>query len=231
MKGSEVKKIVLKDIEPFFIGNGYKKVEMYEPSPAFIKKDMGFITEVGFHFISDGDVGFSKMQLSIDAVEDIIIEIGIPNHTLEEYKAKELAFLITIKDTKTQHPNQIGNYVKVETEKDALEYAEWVINYIQNTGLPFAEYYSHLPNVLSEMNRLEAEGKYWNGIRGSGGILNGGSDSFFRGLIISKLCNDPDFSRKLKMMDEKFYERNDKWLPYYEKLKARLEYLQPMYNV
>jgi hypothetical protein len=93
--------------------------------------------------------------------------------------------------------------------------------------LEFTEYYSHLPNVLAEMNRLEAEGKYWNG------ILGGLADYLFRGLIISKLCNDDDFERKVQYCDEKLNSRPSLaiWLPYYEKLKARLQNLQPMYNV
>jgi hypothetical protein len=75
------------------------------------------------------------------------------------------------------------------------------------------------------MNRLEREGKYW------AEILTGWPD-FFRGLIISKLCNDTDFERKQNLMDEKFnIPKLKKQLPYYEKLKRRLKTLKPIYNI
>jgi hypothetical protein len=153
MKGTEVKKIVVDMIKPYLISNGFELIEAYKPSPSFIHKSAGYVSEVGFHFISYGNVGFSKMQVSVDAIEDIILDIGIPNNSLEVYKVKETEFLTTLRDTQTVVPKQSGLYVEIETERDALAFADWILVYLKNTGLPFTEHYSHLPNVLAEMTR------------------------------------------------------------------------------
>ena len=65
------------------------------------------------------------------------------------------------------------------------------------------------------------------------GILSGSLDAEFRGLIISKLCNDPNFGEKLEECDRVFAEvRYQIWLPYYEKLKAEvLPTIEPQYNI
>lgn len=227
MKGSEIKKIVLNKIQPYLTEQGYKKIESYAPSPAFIKKTDNHVSEIGFHFVSTTSVGFSRMQLSIHAVEDIIMEIGIPNHTFENFKSKDTEFLVTLKDTVTPIPNLLGIYVDIKNEAQALNYADWVLDYVKTNGSSFATQYSYLPNVLAEMNRLESEGKYWNE------ILGGLADYLFRGLIISKLCNDFDFEKKVQYCDEKLNSRPNLavWLPYYEQLKERLKELQPLYNV
>ena len=70
---------------------------------------------------------------------------------------------------------------------------------------------------LRNRDALENEGKYWHE------ILGGGPEFFFRGLLISKFCNDPDFKRKIDYVDELFYPNVSKeWIPYYEALKKRL---------
>ena len=52
-------------------------------------------------------------------------------------------------------------------------------------------------------------------------------------MIISKLCNDPNFDEKLEECDRVFAEvRYQIWLPYYEKLKAEvLPTIEPKYNI
>ncbi len=94
-------------------------------------------------------------------------------------------------------------------------------------GLPFIEHYSYLPNVLTEMNRLEKEGKYWHE------ILGGRLEHVFRGLIISKLCNDYDYERKFKRWEEIICgnSKYEKWYPYLKKLKEKLATLKPIYNL
>ena len=75
------------------------------------------------------------------------------------------------------------------------------------------------------MDELQAEGKYWSE------ILSGCEDNLFRGLIISKLCNDKNYNKKIEYVDSIFYESPDEWIPYYEKLKERLKSVEPIYNV
>ena len=80
------------------------------------------------------------------------------------------------------------------------------------------------------MDELTAQGKTWQ--NRENGILSGSLDAEFRGLIISKLCNDIGFDDKISMCDEIFSREQYKdWLPYYEKLKERLKSVEPIYNV
>jgi hypothetical protein len=221
----EIRKILFEQLNPIFNSLGFILIDKGQ-DPRFIKKDSGKVIYCFFNF-HRGGVSFSPISVSINSIEDIILEIGFPHNDLAIFKKKDKYYLETFHDKHTMIPNEKNSVVSIDNKSDIKELGDWVINYIQNTGLPFAEYYSHLPNVLSEMNRLEAEGKYWNG------ILGGLADYLFRGLIISKLCNDDDFERKVQYCDEKLNSRPSLaiWLPYYEKLKARLQNLQPMYNV
>ena len=74
------------------------------------------------------------------------------------------------------------------------------------------------------MDRLEAEGLYWKE------ILSGGPDYLFRGVIISKLCNDPQYDQKLSFVDSLMQDL-DEWQPYWEKLKAVLHTIEPKYSL
>ena len=80
------------------------------------------------------------------------------------------------------------------------------------------------------MDELTAQGKTWQNMEN--GILSGSLDAEFRGLIIAKLCNDPNFQKKVEMCDTVFNEScYEEWLPYYEKLKEHLKSVEPIYNV
>ena len=80
------------------------------------------------------------------------------------------------------------------------------------------------------MDELTAQGKTWQ--NRENGILSGSLDAEFRGLIIAKLCNDPNFQKKVEMCDTVFNESGyEDWLPYYEKLKEHLKSVEPIYNV
>ncbi|MCX2744393.1 hypothetical protein OO013_10975 [Mangrovivirga sp. M17] len=55
-------------------------------------------------------------------------------------------------------------------------------------------------------------------------------EAYFRGLIISKLCNDPNYNQKFRKV-EAIFDEPDEWLPYWEKLKAVLPTIEPKYNL
>ncbi len=67
------------------------------------------------------------------------------------------------------------------------------------------------------------------------GILAGTLDAFFRGLIIAKLCNDPEsnFESKVRFCEKYLYDgTNNEGLLYYEKLKTEvLPTIKPKYNL
>ena len=56
--------------------------------------------------------------------------------------------------------------------------------------------------------------------------------SYLPNILIAKLCNDPNFQKKVEMCDTVFNESGyEDWLPYYEKLKEHLKSVEPIYNV
>jgi hypothetical protein len=225
MERKEVRNKLFQQLTPSLTTLGFTLIDKGQ-DPRYIKKDDEKIFYNFFNFHYAG-VFFAPISISIHIVEDIILEIGLPNNSLISYIKKDKYFLDTVQFKKDKMPVVLQDDFPISSDKDINELATWIIDYIGTTGLPFAEYYSYLPNVLTEMNRLEAEGKYWNG------ILGGLADYLFRGLIISKLCNDVDFNRKVVYCDGMLNSRPslNEWLPYYERLKERLAYLQPLYNV
>ena len=119
----------------------------------------------------------------------------------------------------------------IDTEEEVEEFCNWYLGYINGEGADFVQHYSYLPNVLKRMDELVEAGLTWQ--YPHKGILSGTLDAELRGLIISKLCNDPNFFHKLEECDLVFSEeRYKKWLPYYEKLKAEvLPTIEPKYNL
>ena len=81
------------------------------------------------------------------------------------------------------------------------------------------------------MDELEAQGLPWQ--HPKEGILSGSLDGDFRGLIISKLCNDPHFEHKVAKIEREFHEdESDKpWWPYLDRLKEILPTIEPKYNI
>jgi hypothetical protein len=161
------------------------------------------------------------------AIEDIIIEIGLPNYDLSSYQSRQNYFFtfrnnqINLTFNTEEHP--------VETEQDCLDYCQSIIYYMETKGKDFVEKYSYLPNILKE---LDEDTK--NGINWSYGVLNGITAPFFKGLIISKMCNDPKLHQKIELVDNIYYPLEHKlldFIPYYEKLKERLKSIEPIYNI
>jgi hypothetical protein len=217
------KKIILDRLIPLSREYGYEYKQI-DGMPYFRQIHSEYVLNSSIYWFRHRQHAFGY-TLSITAVEDIIMDIGTPVNDFSSHRKREL-YLDTLGDL---HGLSLRRTIEVQTEYDAIAFADYVSGLLTGRMLEFSDYYSHLPNVLAEMNRLEAEGKYWKEIIGSNG-----PEWFWRGLIISKLCNDIDFEKKLKWVDSIYYDAQyslDEWLPYYEKLKVRLQDLQPMYNV
>lgn len=172
------------------------------------------------NFKSYGAIAISELHISIDEIESVIKEVGLPN---SEIVFKNNTVLSTIKHNKFL-PNGDRYEWKILDQADLLFFKNWLLNYLNTKGFEFVEHYSFLPNVLAKMNQLIEEGKYW------GEILSGSDDNLFRGLIISKLCNDNHFDKKMEYVEKIFKENPDEWLPYFEKLKEKLKTIEPKYN-
>ncbi|MBO3099448.1 hypothetical protein [Gelidibacter pelagius] len=195
--------------------------------PRFISKIENGVVYIYFNFDNSGSIYSSGLLTSLNEIEEIIIETGTPNLNIETPNNKDYYFINTLKDKSFEIIfNEKYRHYSFKSETEMQEFSEWLISYINTKGFAFVEHYSFLPNVLAKMNQLMDDGTYWNG------ILSGLADYLFRGLIISKLCNDPDFNNKITYCDKKLSSRESlsEWLPYYEKLKHKLSTLEPKYN-
>jgi len=154
------------------------------------------------------------------------MRIGHPNVDFSEDIRKRDFSQSTLFDREKQVEYNLDEYPIITTER-AEKYAGAIIKYMEKYGWTFFQQYSYLPNVLIKMNQLESEGKYW------ATILSGQADYFLRGLLIAKLCNDPQFKEKLSYVDNIFFDPKNNleiWLPYYNRFKERLFTIKPKYD-
>ena len=214
----EKKEYVFKKLDEILKPQGYKGIKT-GGDPCYIINKENYRCKFYLNFSDMGDLYFSKYNMSIKQVESIVEEISSPNDT--SHLDKERYISPTILDTSKNS----YLYKIIETQKELEDFTNWVIDYLEKEGKHFIETYSYLPNILKKMDELLAEGKYWSE------ILSGCEDNLFRGLIISKLCNDKNYNKKIEYVDSIFYESPDDWIPYYEKLKERLKSVEPIYNV
>ena len=214
----EKKEYVFKKLDEVLKPQGYKGIKT-GGDPCYIINKENYRCKFYLNFSDMGDLYFSKYSMSIRQVESIVEEISSPNDT--SHLDKERYISPTILDTSKNS----YLYKIIQTQKELEDFTNWVIDYLEKEGKHFIETYSYLPNILKKMDELQAEGKYWSE------ILSGSEDNLFRGLIISKLCNDKNYNKKIEYIDSIFYESPDEWISYYEKLKERLKSVEPIYNV
>ena len=226
----EKKEYVFKKLDEVLKPQGYYLIKT-GLDPLYVLKENNYIVNVGFNFKDMGQIAFSKIFISIKCVEEIIFEIKKPNQDYSFIDNKKY-FLLTVFDGETKMPDGYyrGIGYDINSQEDLVFFTEWILNYLKTDGQKFIETYSYLPNILKKMDELTAQGKTWQ--NRENGILSGSLDAEFRGLIIAKLCNDPNFQKKVEMCDTVFNEScYEEWLPYYEKLKERLKSVESIYNV
>ena len=219
----EKKEYVFKKLDEILKPQGYKGIKT-GGDPCYIINKENYRCKFYLNFSDMGDLYFSKYSMSIKQVESIVEEISSPNDT--SHLDKERYISPTILDTSKNS----YLYKIIQTQKELEDFTNWVIDYLEKEGKHFIETYSYLPNILKKMDELTAQGKTWQNMEN--GILSGSLDAQFRGLIISKLCNDIGFDDKISMCNEIFSREQYKdRLPYYEKLKEHLKSVEPIYNV
>jgi hypothetical protein len=155
---------------------------------------------------------------------DHYIEIGMPGANLADYKQGKDQLFTVRERTPTPLPQAAYHFIK--SENDAINFAKAVITYLEVKGWDFAQRYNDLESVLIQMDQLLQEGRYWSE------IINGGPEFFFRGLIVSRLCNDKDFDSKISYVDGIFFDEAYSladWIPYYELLKQKLAITESMF--
>ena len=223
MLKSERKKIVFKEFDLYFNPLGYKGIKT-GGDPTYVLKTKDFVVTFFMNFLDVGGIDISGIRMSILEVENHIINLFGKQYISDKYFYDEKRyFLDTISDKKRL--DKFSN-VELKTEIEVLDFVQWYINYFEKEGKHFIETYSYLPNILKKMDELVDIGGYWSD------LLTGGVPHLFKGLIISKLCNDPNFYNKIIFVDNIFATEDiSEYLPYYEKLKERLKSVEPIYNV
>ena len=223
MLKSERKKIVFKEFDLYFNPLGYKGIKT-GGDPTYVLKTKNFVVTFFMNFLDVGGIDISGIRMSILEVENHIINLFGKQDISDKYFYDEKRyFLDTISDKKRL--DKFSN-VELKTEIEVLDFVQWYINYFEKEGKHFIETYSYLPNILKKMDELVDTGGYWSD------LLTGGVPHLFKGLIISKLCNDPNFYNKIIFVDNIFATEDiSEYLPYYEKLKERLKSVEPIYNV
>lgn len=223
MLKSERKKIVFKEFDLYFNPLGYKGIKT-GGDPTYVLKTKDFVVTFFMNFLDVGGIDISGIRMSILEVENHIINLFGKQYISDKYFYDEKRyFLDTISDKKRL--DKFSN-VELKTELEVLDFVQWYINYFEKEGKHFIETYSYLPNILKKMDELVDTGGYWSD------LLTGGVPHLFKGLIISKLCNDPNFYNKIIFVDNIFATEDiSEYLPYYEKLKERLKSVEPIYNV
>ena len=233
MLGSEIKKIVFKRLDAELKPLGWKAYKSgYNPTYVLDCKFYKVSFYMGF---SVGKVGFSYISMKINEIELYVSEcIGntevIPGNGM--IIDDKTVFRKTL-DEKT-FLNKYNDYV-IETEDDVNMVVDYFLDYLFGTAKKFVETYLYLPNVVRKIEDFIPEKISWN--YNDDTELFGMYDGYFRGLIISKLCNDPKFEEKFKYVDTRFTSDRDasfwggNFSSDYEKLKQLLPTIEPKYSM
>ena len=226
MLKSERKKLTLERIDAVLKPRGYK-ARIADGIRYYLPQD-GVTTAWAIVFLNLGWINSREAMVTHDEVELILQRVEDEKYPFPWQKHRGTILTPTL-----EHSTFVDEYdtVDMDTEEQIEDYCNWYLGYINGEGADFVQHYSYLPNVLKRMDELVEAGLTWQ--YPHKGILSGTLDAELRGLIISKLCNDPNFFHKLEECDLVFSEeRYKKWLPYYEKLKAEvLPTIEPKYNI
>lgn len=225
--GKILEQILKENLINYFSSFGFEYYHHYENT--YFRKNLGlcqYIIEIQSKSFSIG--GYNELGITYWDIEKIVSEVGLPGYDMEIY-LKWLPFKKTIIDKKFTQTILGSETNSIISEEDCVIFSKNIIDYMENEGKKFFMNYSFLPNILEEMNNNQKESIYW-----SHGILKGTSEPFMSGLIISKLCNDPDYENKFEYVTNLYSAPENNltaYLPYLEKLRERLKTVEPIYYV
>ena len=216
----ERKKIVFDILTPYYTPKGFKKY-LTGGDPGYVFYKDNYAISFFFNFPQYGNITPGRnLDVTFYEVEDYILKIQFPNTNLESYQDKKRNHIATI------HSKIKGGHRDViYTPEQAEQVAYDQIASFETEGKAFLDKYPSIVEVFFEMKRLRREEKYWHE------ILSGGGEHLFRGLIICKLCNDPEYDKEFEWVSQLINEDDMlDWQPYWEQYQELLASLEPKYN-
>ena len=238
MLKAEIKKIILTRLDEVLKPLGY--IRRVTDGIRYLKATDQYIDSFCLIPLSDAieGTGFYREHIEVaNILFEVARNIQKPYIYIDEFR--KIKFIFTICDYSVSSDwgyygedsfdLKRGNWGGIDAPEAANAYLDWYISYLLGEGLEFLNYYSYLPNVLKKMDELDKTNTYWG--KEEVGILPWGAADFI-GLVISKLCNDPKYEKKLERFNA-YYSKgeNEEDLPAFEKLKEILERVEPRYNV
>nr|MCR4701329.1 hypothetical protein [Bacteroidaceae bacterium] len=235
MLKSEKKKIIFRRLDAVLKPLGWKsyKTGTY---PIYVLETDTYKLSFGIGLYDLGYIQFSNISVAIKEIEPYISEcIGDTVLSPNPHKGWIIDNKTIFRKTIEEHCDiSKYDYYVVETEDDVNMVVDYFLDYLFGTAKKFVEIYLYLPNIVRKMEELDNANISW--IHYEKGLLFCSFDGYFRGLIISKLCNDPLFHDKVKVVEYWLYEHKEAYLhkcfiPYYEKLKQLLPTIEPKYSM
>ena len=232
MLKNEMKKIVFNRLDEVLKPLGWKAYKSgYNPAYVLDTEQYKIIFDMCFE---GGKITFFRIEMAIKEIETYISEcigdtellpgggIIIDNKTVFRTTVVDKTYLEKCHES------------VIETVDDVNMIVDYFLDYLFGAAKKFVETYLYLPNIVRKMEELDNANISW--IHYEKGLLFCSFDGYFRGLIISKLCNDPLFQDKVKLVEYRLYEHKEAYLykrfiPYYEKLKQLLPTIEPKYSM
>ena len=233
MLKSEKRKIIYKRLDAELKPLGWKSHKSAD-YPTYVFETDVYKLSFGIGLYDLGYIQFSNISVVVKEIEPYISEcIGdeevVPSGRRIDNK---IIFRKTIED----HSDITKYYYHVaDTEDDVNMVVDFFLGYLFDAAKMFVETYLYLPNVVRKIEDFIPEKISWN--YNDDTVLSGMYDGYFRGLIISKLCNDPKFEEKFKYVDTRFTSDRDasfwggNFSSDYEKLKQILPTIEPKYSM
>ena len=227
-----MKKIVFKRLDEVLKPLGWKAYKSgYNPAYVLDTEQYKIIFDMCFE---GGKITFFRIEMAIKEIETYISEcigdtellpgggIIIDNKTVFRTTVVDKTYLEKCHES------------VIETVDDVNMIVDYFLDYLFGIAKKFVEACLYLPNIVRKMEELDNANISW--IHYEKGLLFCSFDGYFRGLIISKLCNDPLFQDKVKLVEYRLYEHKEAYLykrfiPYYEKLKQLLPTIEPKYSM
>ena len=228
-----MKKIVFNRLDEVLKPLGWKAYKSgYNPAYVLDTEQYKIIFDMCFE---GGKITFFRIEMAIKEIETYISEcigdtellpgggIIIDNKTVFRTTVVDKTYLEKCHES------------VIETVDDVNMIVDYFFDHLFGTAKKFVETYLYLPNIVRKIEDFIPEKISWN--YNTDMELSGRYDGYFRGLIISKLCNDPKFEEKFKYVDTRF--TSDRGASFwggnfnsdYEKLKQLLPTIELKYSM